>query len=805
MQLYTDKTINQKNSKGLKFFQTILSQNKAILVLSIILQFAGLLRFAATDLKLILPIGNSTLVDAIYSRAGIIEFFYFILAILLSISILGHPSPRFKKIFAALLFLLFGLLQKPWLTLFIYPFFIPHRDTLKIHNDFLRKNLAVLGVGVLFGSFFLMTLQSPFPHDSFKSMMYLQGFSIVFLIPFIGLTLVALSSAVVAERALIKLADSFSNFALTAITALIFLAFSLYSNRILSSFIHQFGFVSSPFMVAGFLTALILLLIESRPMEKAGVSQIYTLCQPILEKWFWIKFLCISLVFQQIIKLLKHAEQDILVVIIYDYLCILAPAIIVILSLGLAHTLVKKLSLKLVYPIILIGISIPVTASLHYATASWTVVTDIKRPYSKFITQKSRSILKHLHIVTEKRINDARIETLHELINNYLDRSDLTLQSVFHDQTVPILTAPNGPKEHFQYIFLFVADGVFAKHTSPFGYKRNTTPFLNRFQSESVNFINFNASSSATGLSIKSLFSGYYRGNNEAVDEHKQGSLCRSFSKMGYKSIIAGWSDCKKVLDPGDDSVVYLEQAGKRPIDRQVVWDFVSQNPNKKLFAYVHVKGGHGPWELEQKDRIFGNSQVDIYDELLFKADQEFEDFVKKIKELNIYDQSIIIFTSDHGVGLGYKYNDFTIYSNMYNVNMHIPFLIRIPGVPPKMVTNHYSLVDIRPTLEEIIGFDIDQQYHGQSFVNEILSNQPLSNRCVFGIATYSDRLAAKCPKGVRVVYNRDWSYLNIYQIDNDPYEQNGMIDQILEEEFISIIDPFAKFIAFGNQSYAKP
>ena len=588
------------------------------------------------------------------------------------------------------------------------------------------------------------------------------------------------------------------------LTVATFLLLLYYSQQILSSFILQFSLTDSPFMVAGLLSSFILLFFQTDISDKTGIAQIVTLYQPLVSKRFWIKFFSILIILRQFIIFLEEVEQDILIVMLYDYLSIIAPLIIFMLCLGLAHKISAKLSSAILIPFIIIGILTPTIIATSFASESWTFVTDIKRPYSRFITQYSRTLLKKLNILTKERIIDTRVNQLNQIISKYQSSAALTIQDIFTGYIPENTGLKIKLNKRFPYIFLFIADGVFAGHTTPYGYKRDTTPFLNKFQDESVLFSSFQASSSATGLSIKSLFSGFYRGNNERVDEYKQGSLCQSLTRQGYKSLIAGWSGCKSVFDIKDKHITYLNQAGKRPEDREIIWKYISENPGKKLFAYVHVKGGHGPWLLDDKDKIFGTGKVDIYDALLFKADKEFEQFVRKLKDLNIYDQSIVIFTSDHGIGLGYKYNDFTIYSNMYNVNMHIPFLIKLPGILPKTIENQYSLVDIRPTLEEIIGYKTNTEYHGRSFLNELFSNQTENDRCVFGIATYSDRLAMKCPNGIRVAYDRDRSFINIYNVDDDPYEQNDLIDIISEKGFRKIVDPFAMFLGFWNQTYEK-
>ena len=162
-------------------FLKLINRNKSILCFSLILQFAGLFLFAATDLKLILPVGNSTLIDLIYSLDKPIQYFYYILNIAISIILLFRQTSKVNRISVSILFLTFGLFKTPWFSVIIYPFFVHNSKNEKPSGKSNTHNILTLGLGIVISSFFLMTLQSSFPHDSLRNIIYLQGISTVFL------------------------------------------------------------------------------------------------------------------------------------------------------------------------------------------------------------------------------------------------------------------------------------------------------------------------------------------------------------------------------------------------------------------------------------------------------------------------------------------------------------------------------------------------------------------------------------------------------------------------------------------------
>ena len=172
---------------------------------------------------------------------------------------------------------------------------------------------------------------------------------------------------------------------------------------------------------------------------------------------------------------------------------------------------------------------------------------------------------------------------------------------------------------------------------------------------------------------------------------------------------------------------------------------------------------------------------------------------------MGLYEDSIIIFSSDHGIGLG-KHPDLASYSRTYNVNLQIPFLIKLPGVSALEVSNIYSLIDVRPSLEELLGIEHDEVLHGISFVDELKSKHRYKERCIFGIATYQEFFSMQCSTGVKIIYQRDYEFIDIFNSFNDPWELNSLVNEYNEDNFEKIARPFVKFMAFGKDTYAlKP
>jgi arylsulfatase A-like enzyme len=91
---------------------------------------------------------------------------------------------------------------------------------------------------------------------------------------------------------------------------------------------------------------------------------------------------------------------------------------------------------------------------------------------------------------------------------------------------------------------------------------------------------------------------------------------------------------------------------------------------------------------------------------------------IHKLKQEDIYDETLVIFTSDHGEMLG----DFNCYGKRGFLDgaARIPLIVRNPGVAEgEKIDEPVSLVDIAPTIMEYAGLEKSEAYDGQDLFEE--------------------------------------------------------------------------------------
>jgi len=103
------------------------------------------------------------------------------------------------------------------------------------------------------------------------------------------------------------------------------------------------------------------------------------------------------------------------------------------------------------------------------------------------------------------------------------------------------------------------------------------------------------------------------------------------------------------------------------------------------------------------------------YDGGIGYIDFHIGELIEKLKALNLYDNSIIIITSDHGEMFGEKQlveHGISVYQDV----IHVPLLIKYPNTYEGTVIDEFvSVVDIMPTVLEILGYEKPGDIHGKS------------------------------------------------------------------------------------------
>ena len=159
-------------------------------------------------------------------------------------------------------------------------------------------------------------------------------------------------------------------------------------------------------------------------------------------------------------------------------------------------------------------------------------------------------------------------------------------------------------------------------------------------------------------------------------------------------------------------------------------------------------------------------------------ADEIIGAFIQKLKDKGIYENTVIVFTADHGDHLGQH----KMYQKMemYDQAIKIPLLMKIPNVNHKKVETNVSHLDVLPTLLDYLQIENNKEsFDGESLFKYIQNNNFPKERFVY--SQYSgnqvaigDIRRAIVGNKIKYVWDGD-TQEELFDLAIDPLEMNNL------------------------------
>lgn len=206
--------------------------------------------------------------------------------------------------------------------------------------------------------------------------------------------------------------------------------------------------------------------------------------------------------------------------------------------------------------------------------------------------------------------------------------------------------------------------------------------------------------------------------------------------------------------------------------------EYMDMYPKEKLELPDNVPDDMKEWAYKELQGYYAHSTA---------TDKAIGDIIAKTKELGIYENSIIIFTSDHGEMMGSHGFRPYMKHQPYSESANIPFLISYPGMDAnkgKTAEAAITTPDILPSLLSLCSIDIPESIEGYDVSGIIKEPGKDPNRAAlymnvspFGIAFPNDEY--------RAVRTSDYTYVKtpngpIMLFDNkkDSHQMNNLVNE---------------------------
>jgi arylsulfatase A-like enzyme len=313
-----------------------------------------------------------------------------------------------------------------------------------------------------------------------------------------------------------------------------------------------------------------------------------------------------------------------------------------------------------------------------------------------------------------------------------------------------------------------VLDTLRADALGCYGYRRDTSEYIDRFAAEGRRFEEAFSPASYTLTSVASLFTGLrpaahrVLGLESNVLPAEVTVLPERLSAAGFAT--AAFSSNPHIIPPGGfargfDTFEYhprdrfdVHAIPERLLERVLKWWDGAQGSRR--FLYVHVLPPHQPYDapppfntrygadrtpreegmtdylvaLQQAGRGAEDPERLLrmrarYDAGLAHADHWFGQLMAELDARGARESAVVQLISDHGEAFGER-GDILHGANAHAEMTHVPWIVRWPGLEPGVVLGPVSLRDLAATVAELADVGWPGESTGSSLVGAIRSGQ---------------------------------------------------------------------------------
>jgi len=315
----------------------------------------------------------------------------------------------------------------------------------------------------------------------------------------------------------------------------------------------------------------------------------------------------------------------------------------------------------------------------------------------------------------------------------------------------PTLLAPRPRRRGDLSLILVSIDTLRADHLASYGYPRETAPFLDRMlAAEGMLFETVVSAATTTGPSHMTLFTSLQpsvhsirRNSGAARLPRSVPTLAELLRGRGFATgavTEGGGVGARRGFERGfgrfveNPTPIPNRPGAQSAVSFPRALDWVRSVGDRRFFLFLHTYEVHGPYRapLEYQslfqDEPSGTAagplplplkrQPVLYDREIRYADDGLRDFVAGLAAAGRLDDTLLVVTSDHG-------EEFLDHGNLghgatpYEEVLRVPLLFRGPGVPAgRRIPAPLGLVDLMPTLLELVGVPVPAGVTGRSFAD---------------------------------------------------------------------------------------
>jgi choline-sulfatase len=394
--------------------------------------------------------------------------------------------------------------------------------------------------------------------------------------------------------------------------------------------------------------------------------------------------------------------------------------------------------------------------------------------------------------------------------------------------------------QRFPNVVILTIDTLRADRLSSYGYRRTTSPNIDRLLASGARFTQARTVEPLTNPAMCSMFTSLYPhehgGTRNGLRMHANlPSAAQVLDRRGYRSaaFVGNWTLKNRISGLGEHFERYDEVFTRKRwlgmfkgeataedlTDSALAWlAETRENPRHPFLLWVHYVEPHAPYRLQEDFagrlgiKTGGEvSKQDRYDTEIAFADHHLGRLVQSLERDPILKaNTIIIFAADHGESLG-EHGFWGHGRNLHEPGLHIPLGVVWPGkVRPGTIVGAPALnIDVAPTILGLTGLASPPGFRGLDWTPVLLRGAPQPQTRVTWFQAHKGAvLSAQEANGARrngllevgiladgrkEIFRVSERQLNLFDLTRDPRElkslarKGGRLSERLHEWMASV------------------
>jgi len=223
------------------------------------------------------------------------------------------------------------------------------------------------------------------------------------------------------------------------------------------------------------------------------------------------------------------------------------------------------------------------------------------------------------------------------------------------------------------------------------------------------------------------------------------------------------------------------ERHGDAVITEALQWMLASGR--KPFFVWMHLFDPHTPYSPPEPFK--SQYSATPYDGEVAYVDSLLGNLVSALSERKLEQSTTVLFTSDHGEGLG-EHGEQAHGYFLYDATLRVPLILKDPSFPlrNRVVTDQVRSIDITPTLIELFGLSKPDQIEGQSLVSLARGERESSPRVAFSETYFPFYHFEWSP--LHSIRTLNFKYIEapkpeLFDLSHDPTESENVLERKAE------------------------